>query len=74
VDIKWYSGSIAEERPRAIVSDPDVLDIDEIIDESRIYDTATTGFVRRLIVRCGKRIFRLRKEFDQWQISEEYDT
>ncbi|MBD3285004.1 hypothetical protein GF359_01385 [candidate division WOR-3 bacterium] len=73
-NITWYAGSDAEETPRVIVYNDRKLNVDEVIDRALVYDTATTGCIRRLTVRCGKRILKLCKEFDIWQISEDYET
>jgi hypothetical protein len=74
VEIKWYEGSRAEETPRSIIIEGTELDVDEMIERAFVFDTATQGYLTRLIVRCGKRVFRLEKEFEDWQISEDYDT
>lgn len=65
---------MAEERPRSIVIEGTELEVDEMIERAFVFDTATQGYLTRLTVRCGERVLRLEKEFEDWQISEDYDT
>ncbi len=71
VAIEWYEGAKAEERPRALVVDGIRLAVDEVLEDSEVFDATTGGNYRLIKVRCGERYFRIKEDLQSCQCDEE---
>lgn len=71
IAVEWYAGAKAQERTRALTVDGARLTVDEMVEDSVVFD-ATTGENYRLIrVRCGGRYFRIKEDLEGWKCDEE---
>jgi hypothetical protein len=71
MEIQWYEGSQAQEKPRRIILDGKRFDVDEVLDRALVFDKATQGYHWVLRVRCAERIFLLTSHWDEWSCKEE---
>ncbi len=71
IAVEWFAGTKADERAHALVVDSERLTVDEVVEDSLVFD-ATTGENYRLIrVRCGNRYFRIKEDLEGWKCDEE---